>query len=145
MGIRGLTRFVDTLPCCEDGVWEYNELCDTNLIIDGCGLYYYIYASNDLNMKYGGQYEQLQDRVKEFVSKLQSNNVVPYVVIDGIMARDEKKFDTYVRRKQDYVKRMKTLWTSRMHTGEMVIPRLVETAFVQVLQELGVKYAVADL
>ncbi|XP_028395554.1 protein asteroid homolog 1-like isoform X2 [Dendronephthya gigantea] len=144
MGVRGLTSYVNSLPCGKHAVWKFYKLQDTNLIIDGCGLYYYIYASNDLNMKYGGQYEQLQDKVREFVAKLRSNNVLPYVVIDGIMAKDEKKFDTYLKRKQDCVKRMKAMWSSRSSTSDMVIPRLAQIAFVQVLEELGVKYAVAD-
>ncbi|XP_028395555.1 protein asteroid homolog 1-like [Dendronephthya gigantea] len=144
MGVRGLTSYVNSLPCGKHAVWKFYKLQDTNLIIDGCGLYYYIYASNDLNMKYGGQYEQLQDKVREFVAKLRSNNVLPYVVIDGIMAKDEKKFDTYLKRKQDCVKRMKAMWLSRSSTSDMVIPRLAQIAFVQVLEELGVKYAVAD-
>ena len=143
MGVRGLKKFVNRLLRGENGVWESDELRDTNLIIDGCGLYCYIYNSNHLNMKYGGQYEQLQDKVKEFVSKLQSNNVVPYVVIDGIV--DKKKFATFLKRRKKEVKRMRALWESGLKPDEMVIPRLIETAFVQVLQKLGVKYAVADL
>ncbi|XP_028395548.1 protein asteroid homolog 1-like [Dendronephthya gigantea] len=144
MGVRGLTKYVDTLPCGKHGVWEFDELRDTNLIIDGCGLYYHIYNdSNHLNIKYGGQYKQLQDKVKEFIVMLQSNNVVPYVVIDGIMTKDEKKFHTSLKRNQDRVKQMEDMWGTSS-TSDMVIPLLVQIAFVQVLQELGVKYAVAD-
>ncbi|XP_028395372.1 protein asteroid homolog 1-like [Dendronephthya gigantea] len=144
MGVQDLPKYVDTLPCGKHGVWEFDELRDTNLIVDGRGLCYYIHSSNRLDMKYGGQYQQLQDKVREFVAKLQSNNVVPYVVFDGIMTKDEKKFHTKLKRKQKCVKRMKAMWSSRSSTNDVVIPCLAQIAFVQVLQELDVKYAVAD-
>ncbi|XP_028395374.1 protein asteroid homolog 1-like [Dendronephthya gigantea] len=145
MGIQDLPKYVDTLPCGKHGVWEFDKLRDTNLIVDGRGLCYYIHSSNRLDMKYGGQYQQLQDKVREFVAKLRSNNVVPYVVFDGIMTKDEKKFDTKLKRKQKCLKRMKAMWSSRSSTNDVVIPCLAQIAFVQVLQELDVKYAVADL
>jgi hypothetical protein len=146
MGIRGLTAYVDTLPFGEGKVWESYNLRDTNLVIDGCGLYYHI--CNGLNIKFGGQYDQLQNKIKEFFSKLQLNNVVPYVVFDGIMARDEKKFATFMKRKTDRIKKMNNLWswTLRQPGYEiMVLPRLTQSAIVQVLQEIKVPYAVADL
>ena len=146
MGIRGLTAYVDTLPFGEGKVWESYNLRETNLVIDGCGLYYHIY--NGLNIKFGGQYDQLQNKIKEFFSKLQLNNVVPYVVFDGIMARDEKKFATFMKRKTDRIKSMNNLWSSTLRQPGyeiMVLPRLTQSAIVQVLQEIKVPYAVADL
>ena len=146
MGIPGLTAYVDTLPFGEGKVWESYDLHDTKLIIDGCGLYYYIYAnSGRLNTKYGGQYDQFQSEVKDFFRKLRSNSVVPYVVIDGIMNRDEKKFKTHIKRKTEIINRMKNMWTRKSYTYEMVLPRLVQLVFVQVLCEIKVPYAVADL
>ena len=144
MGIHGLTTYVDTLPFGEGEVWESFKLHDTIVVIDGCGLYYHIYTSNQLNFKYGGQYNQLEKKLKEFFTKLRSNNVVPYVVFDGIMARDEKKFETQKKRKTECIKRMKNLWTSKKHHFEIVLPRLVEMTVVQVLQEIKVPYALAD-
>ena len=139
MGIPGLTRYVDTLP-----VWESFDLYDTKLVIDGCGLYYYIYAnSGRLNTKYGGQYDQFQRKVKGFFAKLQMSKVVPYVVIDGIMNRDEKKFKTHITRKKKIIKDMKNMWTRESY--EMVLPRLVQLVFVQVLREMKIRYAIADL
>ena len=146
MGIHGLTTYVDTLPFGEGQVWETFDLQNTNLVIDGHGLYYYIYASCGLNIKFGGEYNQLQKKIKEFFGKLRSNNVVPYVVLDGIMARDEKKFRTHIKRKTECIKRMTNLWSSKKHNGlGMVLPRLVQLTVVQVLQEINVPYAVADL
>lgn len=146
MGIRGLTTYVDRLPFGEGKVWETYNLQNTNLVIDGCGLYYYIYSSNGLNMKYGGEYAKLRNKLVDFFSKLQSNNVVPFVVIDGIMTRDEKKFQTRVRRKTDLIKRVKRTWSSKNYSCyDVVIPRLAELVVVQVLQEIKVPYAVADL
>jgi hypothetical protein len=40
---------------------------------------------------------------------------------------------------------MKSLWTLRKPGYEMVLPRLTQMAIVQVLQEIKVPYAVADL
>ncbi|CAB4045793.1 Hypothetical predicted protein [Paramuricea clavata] len=143
MGIRGLTAYVGTLPFGEGKVWESYNLHNTNLVIDGCGLYYHI--CNGLNSKFGGQYDQLQNKIKEFFSKLQLNNVVPYVVLDGIMARDEKKFATFMKRKTERIEKMNNLWTLREPGDEMVLPRLTQSTIVQVLQEIKVPYAVADL
>lgn len=143
MGVRGLTRYVtdETLP-----VWESCDLYDTKLVIDGCGLYYYIYVnSGRLNTKYGGQYNQFRREVKGFFEKLRMNKVVPYVVIDGIMNRDEKKFKTHIERKTDIIKRMENMWASNSRTYEMVLPRLVPLVFVQVLREMKIRYAIADL
>ena len=135
---------MDTLPFGDGEVWEPFELHDTIVVIDGCGLYYHIYTSNQLNFKYGGQYHLLEIKLKEFFIKLRSSNVVPYVVFDGIMARDEKKFVTCIKRKKECIKRVKNLWTSKKHHFEIVLPRLVEMTVVQVLREIKVPYALAD-
>ena len=146
MGISGLTTYVDKLRFRERKVWEFYDLHDTNLIIDGRGLCYYIYAnSRRLNTKYGGQYDQFQKKVKRFFRKLQSNNVVPYVVIDGIMNRDKKKFKTHVKRKKRRIKQVQNMWTQKSCDYVLVLPRLVQLVFVQVLCEIKVLYAVADL
>ena len=158
MGIRGLTEYVKKLPCGKGKVWEYFNLQGTtdhprNLVIDGCGLYYYIYEyasteyqENPLNFKYGGEYNELQKKIEEFFAKLRSNNVVPYVVFDGIMARDEKKLDTRIKRNRERIEQMPNLLSSKKHNGrDIVLPRLAQLAVVQVLQKINVPYAVADL
>ena len=146
MGIHGLTSYVDTLPFGEGKVWESYDLQDTKVVIDGCGLYYHIYTSNRINFKYGGQYDQLQKKLKEFFTKLWSHNVVPYVIFDGIMTGDEKKFATFVKRKKECIRRVKNLWASKnCDHSDIVPPRLLEMSVVQVLQELKVPYVVADL
>ena len=141
MGIRGLTTYVNTLEN-QGQVWESYNLRDTNLVIDGGGLYYHI--CNGLNVKFGGQYDEFKNKLKEFFSKLQLNNVVPYVVFDGIKARDQKKFDTHKERKTERIEKMNNLWTSEK-SGYVVLPRLTQLAIVEVLQEIKVQYAVADL
>ena len=147
MGVTGLTKYVEeNLPFDNADVWETFDLRDTKVIIDGCGLYFYIYGSvGRLDCKYGGQYNKLQKKLKKFFTKLRSNNVEPYVVFDGIMAKDEKKFDTLKEREKNRIKQMKKLWTSAdPHQWKMVLPQLVEITVVQVLQEIEVPYARAD-
>ena len=141
MGIRGLTTHVKTLEN-QGQVWESYNLRDTRLVIDGGGLHYHI--CNGLNVKFGGQYDELQNKLKEFFSKLQSNSVVPYVVFDGIMTRDQKKFDTRKERRTERIEKLNNLWTSEK-SGYVVLPRLTQLAIVEVLQEIKVQYAVADL
>ena len=146
MGIQGLTSYVADLPTGEGLVWEYYELQDTNLVIDGCGLYYHIYSSNGLNVKYGGQYKQLEIKVREFILELQKHNVKPFVIFDGIMEKDDKKFATRFKRKIESIRRMKNLWKPGKPNGnEMVLPRLAELSVIHVLQEMKVPYAMADL
>ena len=149
MGIRGQTEYVDKLPFGEGKVWESYNLRDTKLVIDGCGLYYHIHRRREekkkINVKFGGQYDQLQNKIQDFFSKLQSNNVAPYVVFDGIMARNQKKFDTFWKRNTERIKKMNNLWKLREPRYEVVLPRLTRLAIVEVLQEMKVPYAVADL
>ncbi|CAB4026257.1 Hypothetical predicted protein [Paramuricea clavata] len=141
MGIRGLTTYVKNLLFDEGQVWESYNLRDTNLVIDGRGLCYHI--CDGLNVKFGGQYDQLQNKLKTFFSELQSNNVVSYVVFDGIMTRDEKKLATHKKRNTERIQKMNNLWTSEKST-HVVLPRLTQLAVVEVLQEMEVLYAVAD-
>lgn len=145
MGIHGLTSYVDSMPSGEGNVWEPYKLRNTNVVIDGCGLYYYLYASNYMNVKYGGQYAEMQERVKEFFSKLKLNNVVAYVIFDGIMGKDEKKFNTKLKRKETYIQKMTKMWTTACKGYEMLLPRLMEIAVIEVLKEIHVQYAVSDL
>ena len=147
MGIRGLTQYVKHLPSGEGKVWENFDLRGTKVVIDGNGLYHYIYSAyiSHLNMKYGGQYDEFQDKVKEFFTNLWSNNVEPYVVIDGIMSRDEKKLETHKERKTDIIERVEAMWKSNRPNDKTVFPCLVQLVFIQVLREMKVHYAVADL
>ena len=96
-------------------------------------------------MKYGGQYDEFQEKVKGFFANLWSNNVEPYVVIDGIMSRDEKKLETHKERKTDIIKRVEAMWESNGPNDEKVFPCLAQLVFIQVLREMKVHYAVADL
>ena len=121
----------------------------TKVVIDGNGLYHYIYSDiNHLNTKYGGQYGEFQEKVKEFFENLRSNNVEPYVVIDGITSRDEKKLDTHIKRKTETIEQVEKMWKfnkSDDETNERVFPLLAQLVFVHVLREMKVHYAVADL
>lgn len=146
MGIRGLTQYVKNLPSGRGKVWDDFDLRGTKVVIDGKGLYHYIYSDiNNLNTKYGGQYGEFQEKVKGFFTKLQLNNVVPYVVIDGIMSRDDKKLETHIERKTKIIERMDKMWKFNRPNDERVFPHLVQLVFVQVLCEMEVRYAVADL
>ena len=149
MGIQGLTQYVEKLPHGKGKVWDDFDLHGTKVVIDGNGLYHYIYSDiNHLNTKYGGQYGEFQEKVKEFFTNLRSSNVEPYVVIDGIMSRDEKKLKTHIERKTESIKRMDEMWRLNRRndeTDERVFPLLAQLAFVQVLCDIEVPYAVADL
>ena len=149
MGIRGLTQYVEKLPHGKGKVWDDFDLHGTKVVIDGNGLYHYIYSDiNHLNTKYGGQYGEFQEKVKEFFENLRSNNVEPYVVIDGIMSRDEKKLETHIKRKTETIEQVEKMWKfnkSDDETNRKVFPLLAQLVFVQVLREMKVHYAVADL
>lgn len=148
MGVRGLTSYVDSLPTGKHEVWEPYRLCNTRLIIDGNGLFHYVYATYQLDCKYGGQYSELEEKVKMVFTKLMSHGVEPYVVFDGIMDGTDKKLQTKIRRKVVRIRRAHDLWKSKSedyNRTSMVIPRLTRLACMNVLQDLGVRYAVADL
>ena len=142
MGVRGLRTYVE--HNCNANVWISSDFRNTGVVIDGRGLYYYIHTlyHTELNFKYGGEYDQLEKKLKEFFEKLKSRNVVPYVVFDGIMARDQKKFETHKKRKKESIEWLSNFWALKKH--EVVLPRLVKMIFVQVLKDMDVKHAVAD-
>ena len=150
MGIQGLTQYVAKLPHGKGKVWDDFDLRGTKVVIDGNGLCHYIYSDiSDLNTKYGGQYGEFQKKVKECFENLRSNNVEPYVVIDGIMSKDEKKLKTHIKRKREIVKQVEKMWKSNYKPNDKadkrVFPLLAQLIFVQVLRDIEVPYAVADL
>ena len=144
MGVRGLKTYVDSLPVGEGKVWEWFDLRDTKVVIDGCGLYYHLYISNGTNFIYGGQYDDVKKELQKFITKLKSNNVKPYVVFDGILKRDDIKFDTYKERKIVCVSKVESLCNGRKLRDGMVLPLLAQLTVVQVLREMKVPYAIAD-
>ena len=140
MGVRGLTSYVEA----QGLFWETYKLRDTTLVIDGNGLYHYLYAHYNLDYRYGGQYDEFEEEVKVFFAKLTSHGVTPYVVFDGLLDATGKKLQTFMVRKKERIKRAYDLWNNK---SSMVEPHLINLMLIKTLRELPVRvaYAVADL
>ncbi|XP_076172624.1 inactive serine protease scarface isoform X4 [Ptiloglossa arizonensis] len=81
MGIRGLTTYIENHS---DYYLKYYELCDTYLVIDGCNIYRKIYdTSENMNCKFGGDYDKYAQCVSNFFDDLKKCNVTPLVLFDG--------------------------------------------------------------
>lgn len=135
MGVKGLTTYVqhDTKST------KPFELHDTDLVIDGSALQYYLYgissqASRDA--KYNGDYVAYADIIMKFFHALKKCKIIPYVIIDGGMDPSEIKLKTILERMRHRLSSLK-----RVASGfeEHLLPILSSRVFVEVLVDMQVK------
>ncbi|XP_022808282.1 protein asteroid homolog 1-like [Stylophora pistillata] len=137
MGIPGLTSYINSLGT----LWTEINLQNTELVIDGPCLCHYLYDSNGLDCRCGGQYQEYYDVVVSFFDALISYGVEPYVVFDG--AYDDKKLETREKRAKDKVKTSNALSQSA-DDRLFLLPPLAKDVFVDALRNRGVKFAFSD-
>ena len=135
MGVRGLTTYVqhDTKST------KPFKLHDTDLVIDGSALQYYLYgissqASRDA--KYNGDYVAYSQTIMKFFHALKKCKIIPYVIIDGGMDPSEIKLKTILERMRHRLSSLK-----RVASGyeEHLLPILSSRVFIEVLMDMKVK------
>ncbi|XP_028847321.1 protein asteroid homolog 1 isoform X2 [Denticeps clupeoides] len=131
MGIHGLTSYVEENRHFLSDV----KLRDTQLVIDGCSLYFNLYFTSGLDQQRGGDYDAFAAHVRHFFSALFSCGVRPFVLLDGGMDESDRKFPTLRQRAQRSIKEADAL-SHGAHGA--VLPLLVREVFKQVLSELAV-------
>ncbi|XP_062846267.1 protein asteroid homolog 1 [Trichomycterus rosablanca] len=131
MGVYGLTSYVEG----NRQFFTDLKLRNTNLVIDGCSLYFRLYFSSGLDQIRGGDYDAFASLVRSFFGALESCNIQPFVVVDGGMDQTDKKFKTLRDRAESKIREAHSL--SRGSRGN-VLPLISREVFKQVVRELGV-------
>ena len=146
MGVRGLTSYVNSI----ETLWKrQSKLRNTKLIIDGSGLYNYLYK-NVFDCRCGGQYEEFYHDVLSFFNALDSDGVESFIVLDGAQHASGKKLETHKKRANQRIETSCALAENRApENGEdFLLPVLSRLVFLQALRELtrdhSVKFAVCD-
>ena len=128
MGVRGLTSYINSIGT----LWTQINLKNTKLIIDGSCLCHYLYYSNGLDCRCGGQYQEYYDV---------SNGVEAYVVFDGAHDPSDKKLETRIARTNERVRKSNAL---SMSADDFLLPLLAMHVFVDALRNRGVKFVFSD-
>lgn len=135
MGVKGLTTIVKDDPRST----KYFRLHDTNLVIDGCALEYYLYARSShgsRDAQYSGDYISYARTITNFFSTLKRCNIFAHVIIDGGMDPSEIKFETILERMRSRLSSLK-----RVASGyqDNLLPIHATRVFFDVLKEIDVK------
>ncbi|KAM6161012.1 single-strand DNA endonuclease ASTE1 [Erethizon dorsatum] len=132
MGIRGLMSFV------EDHSNEFFtdlKLRDTKIIIDGYALFHRLCFNSNLELRYGGDYDNFAEVVQKFFESLFACNICPYVVLDGGCDMSDKKLTTLKDRAREKIQMAHSL---SVGGGGYVCPLLIREVFIQILIKLQV-------
>ncbi|XP_058943973.2 protein asteroid homolog 1 isoform X2 [Pocillopora verrucosa] len=139
MGIPGLTSYINSIGT----LWTQIDLKNTKLIIDGSCLCHYLYYSNGLDCRCGGQYQEYYDAVVSFFDALVSNGVEAYVVFDGAHDPSDKKLETLKARAKERVETSNALSKSA-NDRLFLLPLLARHVFLEALRNRGVKFVSSD-
>ncbi|XP_076865607.1 single-strand DNA endonuclease ASTE1 isoform X2 [Brachyhypopomus gauderio] len=131
MGVHGLTSYVEG----NRQFFTDLKLRNSQLVIDGCSLYFRLYFNCGLDQARGGDYDVFAVQLRRFFAALSECRVHPFVIVDGGMDQTDRKFKTLRERAQSKIREAHSL--SRGAHGS-VLPLLTREVFRQMLCELGV-------
>ncbi|XP_076172620.1 inactive serine protease scarface isoform X1 [Ptiloglossa arizonensis] len=133
MGIRGLTTYIENHS---DYYLKYYELCDTYLVIDGCNIYRKIYdTSENMNCKFGGDYDKYAQCVSNFFDDLKKCNVTPLVLFDG--GKEDKNLKQNLQR---YTQRFVIARNFSPMSERKFYPLLIRQIFKDVINEKNIQF-----
>ncbi|XP_071036729.1 single-strand DNA endonuclease ASTE1-like [Parasteatoda tepidariorum] len=136
MTIRGLSKFID-----ENDICRPFKLRNTQVIIDGCSLIHHIYARNETNCIFGGDYDKFATDVQNYFSILKQCQISPIIIFDG--GQTDDKIDMRLKRQQQRTEEIKTL----LRDGDemiKVLPLNSHVVFKNILSEIDVLYVQCD-
>ncbi|XP_033104717.1 protein asteroid homolog 1-like isoform X2 [Anneissia japonica] len=137
MGVKGLTKFIDEHRFLSARV----EISDTKLVIDGYSLLYHLYITAELDMKHGGENLIFYGICQTFITNLRQCGIEPFILIDGGIDTDEKKFRTLKDRHKDRIRQAISLAGGGCG---IILPLLAVDVFRQVLMDHQVNFAQCD-
>ncbi|GBP58877.1 Protein asteroid homolog 1 [Eumeta japonica] len=131
MRIKGLAPYIIN---SNDVLEEYTlEKCD--VVIDAQNFFYSMYKDSGYERFTGGEYDKYADYIKEKLKCFQKNTVTPYFIFKGghstNLERRIAKYDEQVR-------------NAMIVINEVRDPLLSRDVAYQVLDELGLKYAISE-
>ncbi len=140
MGIPRFTSYVDN----NFTGWLREEV-KGNLVIDGFSLCYHLYSCD---WSHGGQYSEYRNKVAHCFISMGQSGITPIVVMDGVDYKEEK-VETVMKRRNNALKTIhKHTSSNQSRKREVlvdgVLPPLTLRVFIMVMQELKIKFIVAD-
>ena len=139
MGIRSLTKFVDT----HYARWERGRRVQGTLVVDGNCI---LHSLHIMEWSNGGQYREFRNAVCRFYSKLLESGITPIVVFDGV--DETQKIDTLLGRKQEWVntihKRITDNASRQPKSHGRILPPLSSEVYRMALYGLDIQFYVAD-
>ena len=140
MGIRGLTTFIRNN--FSDG-WKWTEV-KGSLVIDGFSLTYTLHAQLHIDWIHGGQYKEYRDVLCRFFTALQSCDIRPMVMFDGVDYKREKEPEMWRRREEAVKTTKEQLLVKGEGYSSRLLPLLAFEVLREVLEELEVPLYFAD-
>ncbi|XP_063420828.1 protein asteroid homolog 1-like [Mytilus trossulus] len=137
MGVQGLTTIVNKNAAT---LLQDTIIAKTKLVIDGDSLVYFLYQNSDLNLTHGGDYDDYADIIKAFFSDLRSNQISPYIVLDGGYETDRRKHETHVRRARERICKSREINSSETSFA----PMLSRLTFLEVIGTMKIPFVVCD-
>lgn len=138
MGVQGLTTIVNKNAAI---LLKDKDIIKTKLVIDGDSLVYFLYQNRNINLKHGGDYNNYADIIKAFFSALRSNQISPYVVLDGGYETDKRKHETHVHRARERISKSREINSSAETTFAPMLSRLT---FLEVIGTMKIPFVVCD-
>ncbi|KAK6185556.1 hypothetical protein SNE40_007762 [Patella caerulea] len=137
MGVKGLTRFIDSNP----GLLKDFQLRDSRVIFDGNNLYHFLYHTYNIRQQFNGDYANYAKKIKQVFLNLKKCNIQPCVIFDGGYNTDDRKHQTVLERARDRVK-----WSSKnnLRGSKNLLPILSYETFRCILDTLGVEHVTCE-
>ncbi|XP_038067643.1 protein asteroid homolog 1-like [Patiria miniata] len=139
MGVKGLTSMIEQHP----SLFTRHCLHDARLVIDGYALLFYLYLDRPPcdNGHHGGRYQTFSAKCHLFFLNLAKCNISPYLVFDGALEMDNKKFAETKSRSQE---RIRTAVAIPSGSGGIAVSPCSVLVFMKVLDDLGIQYVFCD-
>uniref|UniRef100_A0A1X7UUV5 Uncharacterized protein n=1 Tax=Amphimedon queenslandica TaxID=400682 RepID=A0A1X7UUV5_AMPQE len=164
MGIRGLTTYMN---------WSYWRQWRTievrgRLIIDAMSVCFVIHENNRIDWLHGGQYWELRQSYKRFITSLLESGIEPIVIFDGIdytgkksgvmldrkesarqaisdiLDKDDAESNSSTGSSASRLDKQHDFSKPAPSQGSTVIPLFAQAVFCETLRELGVRFVYAD-
>ena len=138
MGVKRLRGFFDKNPQLLQNYLLHN----TRIVIDGNNLLFFLYFRHKIPVVFGGEYLRYENVVRDFFQKLESCDVLPFVIFDGCDDISDRKVETILARMEDRIRTVKAL--NRGSKGQ-ILPPVAKQTFLGVLDELGIPHATCQM
>ncbi|XP_078143536.1 single-strand DNA endonuclease ASTE1-like [Centroberyx gerrardi] len=134
MGVQGLCSLIEA----NSQIYQDVRFRDSQLVIDGFNLCYWLYFRSGLDQNHGGEYAAFEDLIGKFVKALKDCRIEPYVVVDGGTDITDKKLETLRSSAED---RFRRAHAAALGGRESILPPLAKQVFKQTLARLEVPVA----